>query len=59
MNWAGMTPVGALRTATIEAAAALHLENSIGRIAPGYSADLIVLDADPLNRLENLMSPTA
>lgn len=57
MNRAGMSPVAALRAATIEAAAALHLEDHIGRIAPGYCADLIVLDADPLQDLQHLTAP--
>lgn len=59
MERAGMTPVQALRTATLEAAAALHLQDIVGRIARGYSADLIVLDADPLEKLDHLMSPSA
>ncbi|MCC5994839.1 MAG: amidohydrolase family protein [Oceanicaulis sp.] len=45
---AGMTPAQALRTATITAARHLGLEDETGRIAPGLSADIIALDADPL-----------
>lgn len=57
MNWAGMTPLQALRTATLEAAAVLHLQKSIGRIAAGFSADLVVFDDDPLVSLETFMLP--
>ncbi|KAA5802185.1 amidohydrolase family protein [Alkalicaulis satelles] len=45
---AGMTPMEALRTATITAARHLGLEEETGRIAPGLAADIIALDADPL-----------
>lgn len=45
---AGLTPMEALRTATVTAARHLGLETETGRIAPGLSADIIALDADPL-----------
>lgn len=45
----GMTPVQVLRSATTGAAALLGMESEIGRLAPGYSADLIVVDGDPLS----------
>jgi len=44
---AGMTPAQALATATTTAAALLGMEKEIGRIAPGYLADLIAVDGDP------------
>lgn len=59
MGRAGMKPVEALRAATTEAAAALHMEDSIGRIAPGFSADLLAFDADPLADLSVLAAPAA
>ncbi|HEY0113833.1 MAG TPA: amidohydrolase family protein [Allosphingosinicella sp.] len=43
-----MTPAEALRTATINAASAAGLGESAGRIARGYRADLVLLDANPL-----------
>lgn len=45
---AGFTPAEALRAATVDAARALGREGQVGRIAPGFRADLVVLDADPL-----------
>lgn len=44
----GMTPQAALASATTGAARNLGMENEIGRIAPGYSADIIAFDGDPL-----------
>jgi imidazolonepropionase-like amidohydrolase len=44
----GMTPVEALRANTSVAAAACGLGDRKGRIAPGYDADLLVVDGDPL-----------
>ena len=44
----GFTPAQVLAMATIEAAAGLGVERITGRLAPGYEADLIVVDGDPL-----------
>ena len=44
----GLSPREALATATTTAAKVLHMEGQIGRIAPGYSADLIAVDGDSL-----------
>jgi imidazolonepropionase-like amidohydrolase len=43
----GLTAMEALRCATSEAAACLGWGDHLGRIAPGYRADLLLLDADP------------
>jgi hypothetical protein len=40
-----------LRAAGINAAAALGLGLQIGRIAPGASADIVIVDGDPLRRI--------
>jgi imidazolonepropionase-like amidohydrolase len=45
---AGMTPEQALRTATTNAAELLGKENELGAVAPGYFADLVAVDGDPL-----------
>ena len=45
---AGMTPREALASATTVAARLLDMESQIGRIAPGYSADIIAVDGNPL-----------
>ncbi|WP_209348445.1 amidohydrolase family protein [Pontixanthobacter sp. CEM42] len=44
----GMTNRQALASATTIAAEVIGLESEIGRIAPGYSADIIAVDGNPL-----------
>lgn len=44
----GLTPREAVASATTVAAKALGMENELGRISVGYSADLIAVDGDPL-----------
>lgn len=44
---AGIAPKDALRTATYDAAAVMKRDKDYGRIAPGYVADLILIDGDP------------
>ena len=43
----GQTPLEAIRSATVHAAALLRWEDQVGRIAPGYYADLIAVAGDP------------
>ncbi len=50
----GMTPTEVLRSATLDAAELLGMENEIGRLAPGYSADLIAVADDPLTDIRAL-----
>jgi len=45
---AGMTPAQALQTATTTGAEMLGLEKQLGAIAPGYLADLVAVEGDPL-----------
>jgi hypothetical protein len=49
----GMTPLAALRTATLNPAKLLHATDSLGTVAPGKLADLVLLDADPLADITN------
>ena len=50
----GMSPAEALASATTAAAKLMGLENEVGRIAPGYSADLIAVSGDPLENIRVL-----
>lgn len=45
---AGLSPLDALRAATIEPARFLGIEDRTGSIRPGLRADLVLLDHDPL-----------
>ena len=51
---AGMTPAQALGTATTVAAELLGMEQQLGRIAPGFAADLVAVDGDPLGNISAL-----
>jgi imidazolonepropionase-like amidohydrolase len=53
---AGMTPLAALQTATINPGRYLGREKTLGTIAPGAPADLVLLDANPLTAIENVRS---
>jgi imidazolonepropionase-like amidohydrolase len=50
----GMTPLEALAAATRGPAAFVGAGDSLGTIAPGMIADLVVLDADPIASIENV-----
>jgi imidazolonepropionase-like amidohydrolase len=49
----GLTPMQALRTATVNASTYLGMEKSFGTIEKGKFADLVLLDANPLIDISN------
>ncbi|HEV3253247.1 MAG TPA: amidohydrolase family protein [Candidatus Acidoferrales bacterium] len=52
----GMTPQQALSTATSNAAALLGKENELGAVAPGYFADVVAVEGDPLADIDVAIS---
>jgi imidazolonepropionase-like amidohydrolase len=50
---AGLTPLDALRTATLNPARVLGMEDSLGTIEAGKLADLVLLDANPLDDISH------
>jgi imidazolonepropionase-like amidohydrolase len=53
---AGMSPEQALATATTNAAALLGMEQSLGALAPGYYADIVAVDGDPLTDIQTVIN---
>ncbi|MEW6337163.1 MAG: amidohydrolase family protein [Acidobacteriota bacterium] len=56
MQEAGMTPMQIIVAATSRAAWACNRQNDLGRVAPGWIADLIVVDGDPLEDIHALQN---
>ena len=54
---AGLPALAALQAATSVNAEMLRLETRIGHLRPGFEADLIVVDANPLERPRTLLDP--
>jgi len=50
---AGFTPMEALQTATLNPARFLGIEDRLGTIEKGKLADLVLLDANPLEDIRN------
>lgn len=50
---AGLSPMEALRAATLNPARYLGAADSLGTVAPGRLADLVILDANPLADIRN------
>lgn len=52
----GMTPAQALATATTNGAAILGMEKSLGQLAPGYYADIVAVDGNPLDDINVVLN---
>ena len=53
---AGMTPAQALATATTTPAALLDRKDRLGRIAPGFAADLVAIEGHPLENIHDVIA---
>lgn len=56
---AGLTPLEVLKTATSNPALYFELQDELGRIKENYWADLLILDANPLEDINNTLSINA
>ena len=56
---AGLSPEQALRAAGVNAAAVLGVDPTLGRVATGAVADLILVDGDPLNQIDDAINVVA
>lgn len=53
----GLTPLEAIQAATITGAEMLRMEKSIGVLEPGYEADLIAVEDNPLETIVTVQDP--
>src|SRR5262249_25410871 len=51
---AGLTPLEALKTATVNPAIVTGMEGQLGSVEPGKFADLLLLEADPTADIANV-----
>jgi imidazolonepropionase-like amidohydrolase len=54
---AGLSPLQAVQAATVTNAELLMRDKQIGSIEPGYEADLLIVDANPLDNIHTLLDP--
>jgi imidazolonepropionase-like amidohydrolase len=54
VDLAGLSPLAALQAATTNAATALRRNDQLGSVEAGYLADLVLLDANPLESISNV-----
>jgi imidazolonepropionase-like amidohydrolase len=53
---AGMTPAQALASATTVGAELLGMKDRLGRLAPGYFADVVAVEGNPLEKIDVLFT---
>ena len=55
---AGMPPMATLQSATITNAKILKMEQQLGQLAPGFFADIIAVDDNPLEKIDTMENVT-
>ena len=58
MAEAGMPVMEAIQAATVNAAKLLRVEDELGQIAPGFHADIVAFDTNPLEDVDVLERPS-
>lgn len=58
MTEAGMPPMAAFKSATIEAAKLLGVDKDVGTLEPGKYADVVALPGDPLADMKLVLTPS-
>jgi imidazolonepropionase-like amidohydrolase len=59
VDWFGLTPAEALRSATEVGGELMEMSGELGLIRPGYLADLLLVDGDPLEDVTILQDPAS
>lgn len=54
---AGMTPLQALQAATIVNAEMLRLDKRVGVVEPGFEADVVIVEGNPIENIRTLLDP--
>ena len=55
---AGLTPMQAIRTATITPASVMKMDKQTGSVEVGKSADIIIVNGDPLKTIRDIRKVT-
>lgn len=53
----GMAPAAVLKSATVNAADAIGMGDEVGRLAPGYFADIVAMESSPLVAIDQVLRP--
>jgi imidazolonepropionase-like amidohydrolase len=53
---AGMTPAQAIASATTIGAELLGMKDRLGRLAPGYAADVVAVEGNPVQKIDVLFT---
>ncbi len=59
MDYAGLSELEAIRSATADAAVTVGLEGQVGQLLPGMLADMVIVDGDPLKDIGILLRKEA